>query len=75
MMTDEQYSDDFDNNNSTTGEKIGIHKFNENSRISKLEKSKLHTVTKNVGVRKAHRLLFIGDNSKTTLINRNDCRE
>ena len=40
-MTDEQYSDDFDNNNSTTGEKIGIHKFNENSRISKLEKSKL----------------------------------
>ena len=41
MLTDEQYSDDFENNNSTTVEKFGNQKFNENTRISKLEKSKL----------------------------------
>ena len=41
----------------------------------KFEKSTTHTVTKNVGVRKAHGLLFMGDNSKTTLKNGKYCRE
>ena len=44
-------------------------------RPQKFEKSTTHTVTKNVGVRKAHGLLFMGDNSKTTLKNGKDCRE
>ena len=44
-------------------------------RPQKFEKSTTHTVTKNVGVRKAHGLLFMGDNFKTTLKSGKDCCE
>ena len=47
MMTDEQYSDDFDNNISGTAEKLGNQKFSEITRISKLEKSKLPILINN----------------------------